>query len=283
MQNLSTLGKAWETQHTILCLISTHICQEREWSDNAGRNFHLYCLWLHQRVMWIMAIIQSSICRDHTNNELELFHLFPILPCFHTSPVVHPQPHLGNWKNSARKVEWLTLQFTNLQNRGNSDKKRDAVCFSSEVLTSSFHSSLTWALCHLSLIFFSSDRHSETLQPQCCVRVFSKEPEKHPLLSNSLVLGYTMCLQETSCLAASPLPQASWFRATWTPCPSCFGPSCSPAGSRNQDWIRSDSLHRATLILFNARMPRWYVQQMKNGLRPLFTTMRGCCSLERGL
>lgn len=54
LQSLSTLGKAWETQDTILCLISAHICQEREWWDNARGNFHLYCLWLHQRIMWIM-------------------------------------------------------------------------------------------------------------------------------------------------------------------------------------------------------------------------------------
>lgn len=71
------------------------------------------------------------------------------------------------------------------------DKKRDAVCFSCEVLTGSFHSALAWALCHLSLIFFSLDRHSwRHLQLQCCMRVFTKEPKKHPLLSCCTVLSY---------------------------------------------------------------------------------------------
>lgn len=61
----------------------------------------------------------------------------------------------------------------------------------------------------------------ETLQLQCCIWVFTKEPEKHQLLSYSTVYTMTnaICMEETSCLAASSLPWASWLGATWTPLP----------------------------------------------------------------
>lgn len=188
----------WETQrqpfhtYSLMLNFSPHLSRKRE-IGQSGRSLSLVTPLIIPRSNVNYRPNLAPHLQGPHKQGTEAFSPLPYFSWFPHGPSgAILQPCLGNWKESAHEVEWLTLHFTNLQNGGDSDKKRDAVCFSCEVLTGSFHSPLlAWALCYLSLIFFSLDRHSwRHLQLQCCVRVFMKEPKKHPLLSCCTVLSY---------------------------------------------------------------------------------------------